>query len=62
MPNAQTAKPPRGKGLITAFGCACLPAEGGRAAIIVSHDGEFMHLTCDCEIYLTKGGSPYERN
>ena len=36
-------------------------AEDGRIVIVVSHDGEFMRLTCDCEIHLTKGGSSYER-
>lgn len=36
-------------------------AESGRIIIVVSHDREFMRLTCGCEIHLTKGDSPYER-
>lgn len=35
-------------------------AESGRIVIVVSHDGEFMRMTCDCEIHLPKG-EPYER-
>ena len=47
MPNAQKANLLRGKDLITS---------------VVSHNREFIRLTCGCEIHLTKGGSPYERN
>lgn len=36
-------------------------AESGRIIIVVSHDREFMCLTCDCEIRLTKGENPYGR-
>ena len=36
-------------------------AEDGRIVIVVSHDDEFMHLTCDCEIRLAKGEIPYGR-
>ena len=36
-------------------------AEDGRIVIVVSHDDEFMHLTCDCEIRLAKGENPYGR-
>lgn len=46
--------------LLITFGCACLLAEVARA-IVVSHDDEFMHLTCDCEIRLAKGENPYGR-
>lgn len=33
-------------------------AESGRIIIVVSHDREFMRLTCDCAIHLTKGDGP----
>ena len=36
-------------------------AESGRIIIVVSHDREFMCLTCDCEIRLAKGENPYGR-
>lgn len=36
-------------------------SEKGGRIIVVSHDNEFMRLTCDCEVHLAKGGSPYER-
>ena len=36
-------------------------AKDGRIVIVVSHDDEFMRLTCDCEIRLTKGENPYGR-
>lgn len=36
-------------------------AEDGRIVIVVSHDDEFMRLTCDCEIRLAKGEILYGR-
>ena len=33
-------------------------AESGRIVLVVSHDEEFMRLTCDSEIHLTKGAEP----